>query len=162
MKTQTKIIALLLALCLLFCGCAVADQTVTADDLTITIPGNYKDYGDEDFSEGYTLVYGRNDAVVMALKEEFSIFEEYNMTLTLQEYADLVLQANNITDGVQEVNGILTFSFTNESNGESHSYQAAVFESEDAFWLIQAGCLTENFEENQETFMNILTSVKIG
>ena len=162
MKTNTKIIVLLMALCLLFCGCAVEDQTVTADDLTITLPGNYKDYGDEDFAAGYTLVYGHNDAVVMALKEEFTLFEEYGLTLTLQEYADLVLEANDITDGAQEVNGILTFTFTNDSDGESHSYQAAVFEGSDAFWLIQAGCLTENFEKYQETFLNILTSVKIS
>ncbi len=86
-KMQIRLLALLAVVCLIFCGCAVKDQTIVAEELTMTIPGDYVDCSAEDYAAGYTLVYGSQEAAVMALKEPIALFEEYGLyDMTVQDY----------------------------------------------------------------------------
>lgn len=155
-KIQIRLVALLAVLCLIFCGCAVEDQTVTVDGLTITIPGDYVDCGKEDYAAGYTMVYGSTDGAVMALKESRSVFAEYGLeNMTVEEYVQLLKEGYQLNLVTEESNGAITFTFENQGN----TYLAAAYASEDAFWLIQAGCPTGDFKSQEETFRNILNSV---
>lgn len=161
MKIQ-KLVLILLALCILFCGCGVSDKTVSVDKLSVTLPGNYADYSNESFASYYTFTYGYQDVAVMGLKEEFSMFREYGLDPTLGEYLDLVISANGITQPATEDNGLHTFSFSSEVDGVMYTYLAAVYEGSDAFWLVQAGCQSQNYEKNQALFRQILHSVTVS
>lgn len=161
MKTR-KFALVLSALCILFCGCGVSDKTVTVDKLSVTLPGNYADYSNESFSANYTFTYGYQDIAVMGLKEDFSLFREYGLDPTLEEYLNLVISANGITQPATEDNGLYTFSFSSDVDGVMYSYLAAVYEGSDAFWLVQAGCQSQNFGDNQELFRQILHSVTVS
>ena len=156
MKTRIRLLALLAAVCLIFCGCAVEDQIVTADELTITVPGDYIDCSAEDYAAGYTLVYGSKNGAVMVLKESRAAFEEYGLSdMTAQDYVQLLKEGYQLNLVTEEADGMVTFKFENEGN----TYLAGVFASDNAFWMIQAGCPTADFADQEETFRGILDSV---
>lgn len=151
-----RITALLLAACLLLGGCAPKNQTVTVEDLTITVPGNYQDYTGRDFTGSYTFAYGCQDISLMGLREEFAL---YSQRYDLAEYLELLLTASGADIQKQEIEGIPGYTFTAENQGKTYEYLAAVYMTEDAYWLVQIGCLQENFEKNQAAFREILTSI---
>lgn len=156
MKTQIRLIALLAVLCLIFCGCAKEDQVVTVQELTITVPGDYIDCSMEDYAASYTMVYGSKTGAVMALKELRSTFAEYGMeNMSVMEYAELLKEGYQLDTALVESNGMVSFTFENQGN----TYLAGAFATEDAFWLIQAGCPSGNFNSQKETLQKILNSV---
>ena len=163
MKKSISLIALMAALSLLLTGCGITqlleDQTINYGDLTMTLPGYYQDYSQQEFAQNYSFVYGFNDVAIMGLREEITLFTSYGSDLTLEEYAQMVIDGNGLNCEVETVDGLITFSFTSENSGQTHAYLAAVYQSARAFWLIQIGCLENNYENNREKFINILKTV---
>ena len=94
MKKRSLIALLLCAVLLLACGCTAKPKTFTASGMTIELT--------EDFAEkemvGFTAVYQSKDVFVFALKEEFEILGD---SMDLDEYADLVLEANQMDAAVE-------------------------------------------------------------
>ena len=159
MKTTIRLLALLAVVCLIFCGCSVEDKTITVDNMTMSVPGNYMDFSKEDYAAGYALVYGSQSGAVMVLKENRADFEAYGLAdMTAMDYVELLEQGYQLTNITEQSNGMVTFQFDNQGN----TYLAAVFADEDAFWLIQAGCPSDGFAKQEETFRNILNSVSFA
>jgi len=165
MRKYIALISLIMALAMVFTGCGLTkmmeDQTVNYGDLTMTLPGYYQDYSKQDFAQNYSFVYGFSDVAIMGLREEITLFTSYDSDLTLEEYAQLVIDGNGLNCEVETVDGLITFSFTSENSGQTHAYLAAVYQSARAFWLIQIGCLENNYENNREKFINILKTVNV-
>lgn len=157
MKKRVLGLALVLIL-VLSTGCGVfvdSPKTFTKSGLSITLT--------EAFSEKeyvtFTAYYLSSNMMVTALKEEFSLFD--GMNLTLDEYAQLVIEANSLDAEVSHENGLVCFTFQQAVNGKDFSYLAAVYEAEDAYWLVQLGCESGNFEKLKDEMVKYAQSVEV-
>ena len=101
----------------------------------------------------YTATYDSRDVAVIALKEEFSLFEGFE-NYTLEQYANLVIENNNMSDtDIKNVNGLMSFEYTyfNPETNKNYIYFSYVYKSGDAFWLVQVATeedkATEYFDD---------------
>ena len=57
--------------------------------------------------------------------------------------------------------GLYTFEYEASNAGQTFTYLGAVFEGEEAFWIVQAYCLSDEYEQHQADMMKWLKSVKV-
>ena len=154
-----KLFALLLvlSLCLTGCGSKVETAAHSYEDLTIHLPTNYIELTGEDFAEGLDFIFGCDPIAVNGLREEKATFEDYGLDLDLQTYAKLVILSNNVSATPEETDGILTFSY--ESGG--FTYVVTLWETETAFWTVQAYCPSEDYSSVKDAMWEILRSVTL-
>ena len=154
-----KLVSLFLILFLLLAGCAQNAPTITHtfDDLSIEIPENFINLSDDDFAADLDFVFGLDPIAVNGLREEKAIFEAYGLEVDLQRYAQLIISSNNIRTELEEQDGILTFSYT--SGG--FTYVVTLWETDAAFWTVQAYCPTENYSKVKNDIWEILSSVTV-
>lgn len=147
---------LVLLVSLVSCGEA-KPKTFTAEGVSVTLTDDFTKCS----VDGYTVAYDSKDVAVLVLKEAFSDFQ--GVELTLNEYASLVRQSNlsrNPTE-VIEKDGVYTmeFSFFNEDEEVTYKYLCAMYESDDAFWLIQFACKESSYDSLADTLMTYAKSV---
>ena len=152
-----KLIPLLLAV-LMLCGCVGSPapaEPVAAEfskaGMTVTLTDAFaeKEY------VSYTACYESADISVMALKEEYSLFDntDFSSASSLEEYAGLVWNANQFTGNVPLVTdgGLQYFEFDRSSNGNEYTYRAYVFKAADGFWLVQFVSRADRYAELADT-----------
>lgn len=112
--------------------------------------------------EGFTACYSADDAVVLVLKEPFTLadgFENYTVT----QYGELVIQKSNYSSQtkLEQQDGLNYFEYRykNEQNQQEYHYIATLFKSKDAFWLVQFAVLQTGFEEQRPQLMQWAKSV---
>jgi len=117
-------------------------KTFSSYGLTITLTDDFR----EADLENYTVAYDSKIAAVFALKEEFTLaegFEDY----TLEQYADLLIQVNNLGAAeIKNADGLTHFEyeFTNPQTNDVYQYFSYVYKTDDAFWLVQFAVLKDN------------------
>ena len=109
--------------------------TFSSDGITLTLTDDFSamDY------DPFTATFASREVAVYALKEPFTLAEGMD-SMTLDEYADIVIQNNNLSpDCKQTTNGQIhmTYDFFNEEMNTTYRYRAYVYKSDDAFWLVQ-------------------------
>ena len=120
-------------------------KTFSSNGMVITLTDEFR----ETDIENYTVAYGSKNVVVFALKEAFTLADGFG-DYTLEQYADLVVQANNVGSAeIKNVEGLTHFeySFTNPQTNDVYQYFSYVYKTNDAFWLIQFSTLNENVDE---------------
>ena len=154
-----KLILLLLVcvLCLTACGAEETTVPHAYEDLTIRIPTDYIDLSDEDFAEGLDFVFGLDPIAINGLREEKATLEAYGLEVDLQRYAKLLIAANNQSCQPTQTDGI--WNFTYEAN--DMTYVVTLWETEDAFWTVQAYCPTKDYPKVKKDIWNILSSVTV-
>ncbi len=152
-----KLLAFILVFVMIFsfAGCNVTDgkdKIFSYDEMSITLNEGFV----ESEMEGYNVCYDSKDIAVFVLKEEFSLmvgFEDY----TLDQYADLVLQANKErnpqTVKIDGLGNCIKYTFYNEELKQDYTYLAALYKSDSAFWMVQFTCKTEKYEEFEPYFI---------
>ncbi|MBR6652789.1 MAG: hypothetical protein IKL30_06455 [Anaerotignum sp.] len=159
-KTAIKLLTLCLAACLLLTACGGAKTTVFSyEGLTVEVPRNYKQITGAEV-DAYTFALANSKASMMGIREEKAIFEAYGLDPTLEEYANMVQAANQKEMDMSTYNGQIMMNFTSTVNGETYEYLASVYESEDAYWVIQCGCRSKDYEKYRGDFFSQLLSVK--
>lgn len=155
-----KVLAVLLALCLL-AGCgAQPNQTVTCGELSIQLPASFTDWSEDPVSAGLSFSYADEDTGVCGVFESKEYLQAYIPGLDAQGYAELFVESNGLSSGVILTDGIPTFSYT--SQGEpAIRYLCGVFESGENFWVVQAYCAAENFEASKAQLWEYITSVTV-
>jgi hypothetical protein len=88
--------------------------------------------------EGQTFSYVSDDVAIFCLKEDFDLI---NAT-SLENYLSIILEANNISSqNIIRDDGLLGFYYAapvkNNGKTELYHYYAYVYESDDAYWLMQ-------------------------
>ena len=161
-----KLLCVVLAfcLCLGLCACGqkdVASVSHTFEDLTISLPENFIDLSGEDFATGLAFLQGLDPIAVNGLREEKAVFAQYGLELDLERYAKLVIMANNLSVQPQETDGILSFTYEATTEGVSYTYVVTVWETEAAFWTVQAYCPTADYSEVHDQMWEILSSVNV-
>ena len=161
-----KVLSLILAVCLCLGLCACGKESAamiphTYEDLTISLPEDFMDLSQEDYAAGLAFLQGLDPIAVNGLREEKALFASYGLDLDLQRYAKLVVVANNLSIQPEEKDGILTFSYEAISDGVSYTYVVTLWETDQAFWTVQAYCPTENYPKVQDRMWQILKSVTV-
>lgn len=116
---------------------------------------------EEESYQGFTQCYESSSVAVFTLKEAFTLMaglEDY----TLEDYASLVVQSNNMDDSVLKTeNGILYFDYTAQGgDGDEYYYLATLHKGPDAFWLIQFATPASNDEKLRDQFISWAASVE--
>ncbi len=156
----SRLLILSIIACLLLTACSGGKTTIfTCEGLTVEVPKNYRQITGEE-AQAYTFALANSKTSMMGLREEKALFEAYGLNLTLDEYAMLVQTANEKEMNISTYNDQIMMNFTSMVDGETYEYLASVYESEDAFWLIQCGCLSSNYEKYRGDFFSQLLSVK--
>ena len=154
-----KLLLLLLVFSLCLGGCGLNEGTVTYtyEDLTIRIPEGYLELSGEDYAEDLTFLFGRDPVAVNGLREEKATFEAHGLKLDLKSYGALLLQSNNVLGTLQKKNGIYTFSY----EAGDLTYVATLYETDTAFWTVQAYCPTAKYNKLKNALWDILSSVTV-
>ena len=138
----------------------VADnaKVFSCEELRITLTDEFQEESGIDY---YTAVFDTDEEVVFILREDKSYFDE----ISLDDYAEMVVKANegvgHVIEKLHKKDGIPLFEYEydNESTGSTFSYYTTMFESDDAFWLVQFTCYAAEYKEHVETFHKYARSV---
>ena len=161
---KTRIIALVAAVLMLagaLVGCfGPTEKKFSKAGMTITLDSSFY----EKDVVSYTATYTSQQIVVMAIKEEFSLFEDAGVdadALTLDEYAELVLYGNMLEAEIEHKDGLTGFIFENDANGKTFKYSSYVFKGTDSFWFVQIGVESDKYEKNSEQIKTIAKSIVV-
>lgn len=163
---KRKLFPILAALILLLCGCTADDTSAepvakafSRAGMTLTLTDAFaeKEY------VTYTACYESADLSVMALKEEYSLFDntDFSSASTLEEYAGLVWSANQFAGNVPLVTegDLRYFEFERSANGNDYTYRAYVYKAADGFWLVQFVSRADRYAELRDTMQDYAASV---
>lgn len=120
-------------------------KTFFADGMSVTLTDEFR----ETEIENCVAAYDSKNIAVFVLKEPFTLaegFEDY----TLKQYADLLIQNNNMGSAeIKTVEGLTCFeyAFTNPETNDTFRYFSYVYKTDDAFWLIQFAVLSDNADQ---------------
>ena len=131
------------------------DKVFSQSGLTITLTDKFY----ERDMVPFTAVFGSSDLIIFALKEEFVLFE--NQNLSLKEYAEFVIAANQTDTTVKVVEGLTSFTFEDHVNGKDYVYFATVYKGDDAYWLLQFACETTKYESLRPAIIQYAKSVTV-
>ncbi len=157
-RTIAAILSVVLLLTAL-CGCELTTKQFTYKELTITAPRSMKDATDEQTANKADYVISNSTMAIFVLREAFSTFPDGYEDLTVEDYAELVLEANNMNDKLKKEGDLVTFTFRDTEDGVSYTYLAACYKSEEAFWLIQIACKTSQYDKMRDKMLDCLNSV---
>ncbi len=135
-------------------------KVFSSNGMSITLTDNFT----EETIQGYTVCYGSSDAAVFALRESFDLaegFEDY----TLEEYGELVLKNNKLTNSeLKKEQGLTYFEhkYTNSDNGITYSYFSALYKANDAFWMIQFAVPEKDADSFHQKIIEWAGSVKFA
>ena len=135
-------------------------KTFSSNGMTITLTDEFR----ETDIENYTVAYDSKNVAVFALKEAFTLADGFG-DYTLEQYADLVIQANNLSSTeIKTADGLTRFeyNFTNPETNDSYKYFSYVYKTNDAFWLIQFATLNENVDGYAQQITDWAKSVEFS
>ncbi len=161
-KRVFSILSILLALSFLISGCNLlaAEKDFQKGNMTITLTNEFVEQNYEGFTACYASVSG---VAIFALEEEFSLLEGFE-DYSLREYAELVIEGNNLSATVKESDGLIGFehNFYNSQTEEDWHYCSYVFKTNDAFWLFQFAALEEDIDDLRPSFVEWAKSIRFS
>ena len=145
----------------LLTGCFGDTKEFSCQDLTMSVPFTMKDVSGQ--GEFYKFDFALDSAkiAIFGLREHFSILPDAS-SMTVREYAEMVIRANNHQAMAIARSNEEYFYFTYEASTDegTFEYLAGCYKGEDAFWLIQIAAKKADFDK--ETFLGYLDSVEIN
>lgn len=109
-------------------------KTFTVQDMKITLTEDFQ----EKEQENYTNYLESKRVGVLILNETFDTFPGFE-DYSIEEYGELVLEANKSDSELKTDNGLCYFEFDNTgSDGKTlFHYTAYMYKGTDSFWLVQ-------------------------
>ena len=152
---------LLLCMLLLSASCSAKAKEFSKDGMHITLTDAFSEGKYYDMTAYYD--WEEEDVTVSAMKEEFSVLEENgeSTALSLEEYAEVLMEASELTAEVQTENGLTYFTFEKTPYDVTYLYYAMVFRTDDAYWLFQFVCPKEKQETYEAQFMEWAGSIRL-
>ncbi len=162
-KALISITALLVLCTLCLTSCNLLDptkmpeKTFTKEGISFTLT---EAFFETSVSE-YTVAYDSTGIAVWALREEFSLLEGFE-DYTLEQYANLLLDANDMKDKpLNEEDGLMwyEYDFENTQANTTYHYYTFVYKADDAFWMVQFACTVSNVEKYEDAIMGYAKKV---
>ena len=135
-------------------------KTFTVQGMSITLTKEFE----ESAHRGYTFVYEGEDVICVGLRESFDIAEGFG-DLSVREYGELVLEANELTDSeLKEKDGLLYFEYDNydEESKLGYHFFSYLFKSEDSFWMIQFSTLQNKADDCEADILKWVKTVEFN
>ena len=151
------IVAVLVGLAIGFWMNMPKDKTFSVSGIEITLTDEFEK---EDFS-GFDAGYVTNDVMVLLLKEHFSMLPG-SKDMTLEAYAQVVIENNGRKGTMSEENGVVYFEYTAVSGGETYHYIVTMHKGPDAFWLVQFCTLEADKDEYRDEIFEWAASVNFN
>lgn len=144
-KILKNVLVLLITITVfVFTGCSASAKTFSKEGMSIELTNDFveKEY------ISMTCYYESPEMLVMVLKEEFSLNPSVK-NWSIMQYAQAVGNANRLTsvDIYTSENGYAFFEYAKSSSGNDYTYFATCHKADDAFWLIQFGCFTKDYDD---------------
>ncbi len=157
MKHPAKLL-LCLALCLaLLTGCQKG-ETFVCEDLTLQLPEGYLDLQEDTGDTDADFLLGRDQVVIKGIAEDKAPLQEAS-DMTLQDYGELLLEANGLTCSLEQDGELYRFTYEASVDGVSYAYAGIVWEGDVHYWTVQIYCPAEVFTGKQQEIQQILDSV---
>jgi hypothetical protein len=128
------------------------------DEMSLYLPSGFS----EEQAQGYTKAFTDGTNVVLVLKEEKSLFGNY--ASNMEEYIQLVAEANK-SRGITEVqyeNGRPVFEYEYTSGSNTYKYYTSLYESDEAYWIVQFACLKQTYDKLRASFANMADIVSFN
>lgn len=162
MKKYLKLFSLLFIVLLVGAGCSLTakEKTYSVNGINVTMKDGF--YEKELVS--LTAYLESSDSIFTALKEEKATLKEAGLeNITLKEYAEAVVEANGLKEkDIIEKDGLTYFTYEKEVSGKTYFYLASVYQTNDAFWLVNFACDTKNKDSFQEDFIKWAKTVNFS
>ena len=162
MKRLFAIALLLVVFTGLFCGCQEDTQLVKKNGLQMKLPVYFEDKSSESYAKDYDFLYTYGGTGFLGIREKRSDFPEGYENMDLEAYGKFVIFGNQLPCELTKKDGFYTFTYKKVAPEGDLTYIAIILEDEDAFWTIQAYCLSSFYEENASFLWKTLTGAKIG
>lgn len=124
-------------------------KTFTSDGMTITLTDEFK----KEYFDNFTVCYTSKKSAVIALREGFYDYGVDCSHYTLEEYGDLLFEANDLDCELKRTDGLTYFEYSRVSEGEEFGYFAVIFKADDAFWMVQFSAEQKNMEKYKPDFI---------
>ena len=161
---RTVLCMLALALSLLLVACSPTDagtfaKTFSKNGFQITLTEEFTELEYENCEACFASI----TMSVTAWKES-KASNEYLQSITRRDYAELLREANadKNPSPLHVENGLIYFTDTvKDVNGLDNTLAVAVYESSDAFWIVEFGTFTEQYEPYKDTILSYAKTVKV-
>ena len=157
-----KILSLALVLVMLLGVLTGCSKEFTKEGLTISLTPSFTDQTDAGYTTDATFLYVSPSCAVIGTRDDRASLEALVGPLTLESYGSLIIDLNGTNSILSQVDGLYIFDYEATTEGLSYTYLSAVYESDDAFWLVQVYCGTEKYESQYDTMLGYLKSVTIS
>lgn len=104
----------------------------------------------EGTSDGFDAYYESDDVLVLASQETFDGDMEFAQ-MSLTEYGQLIMDANELGGYVNGGDGLVFFTYTESIDGDDYRYDVYLYKSSDAFWMIQFVTFADTTELYQDS-----------
>lgn len=131
-------------------------------DFTLMLPEGFTEKSD---NENVTCYFEGENELVTCLREprEDIISVAGKEELTLDEYAQLVIDANSLSSQIgKDDKGNTFFTYSQSVDNDEFFYYAVVKESDDAFWLFNFVCLQADKDTHTELFADWASRIEVA
>lgn len=155
-------LAIVILLCFgSLCGCNDDTKVYERGGLSLELPAYFEDKSSESFAGDYAFLYTYGGTGFLGICENRSDFPAGYENMGLEAYGKFVIFGNNLSCELEKKDGFYTFSYEKDTPEGKLTYVAILLESEDAFWTVQAYCLSSLYEKNTSFMWDSLTSAKL-
>ncbi len=144
----------------LLCGCVETNQTIKVDGLQMKLPTYFENKSSESYAAGYDFLYTYGGTGFLGIREKRSDFPFGYENMDLEAYGKFVIFGNQLPCELTKKDGLYTFTYKKAAPEGDLTYIAIVLEDADAFWTVQAYCLSNFYEENADFMWKALQSAK--
>ena len=158
-KTFKSFFAVVLAvLVFAFSGCSLLNKpkTFKKDEVSITLTNLFFELEDM----GFDYCIATYNMVVLFSKYGYSFTSE-EKDWTIQQYAQEFIDSNDLNDSVVKMSddGYAYVEYSGSYDGENYLYYATIHKTSTAFWLIQFGCISDEYEKAYEKIEKYASSI---
>lgn len=132
------------------------EKVFTADDMSITLTNDFY----EKSQVNYKTTYISEEIVIYVIKEDFSFFEDPN--ISLEEYADIIIYNNEIDSEVKQRDGLTCFTSIWPGQGNPLKNLGVVYRGDNAFWFFQFVCFEDEYDLYEDTIIDFAKSISFG
>ena len=161
MKRFLRVAVPILLFISIFCGCSDDTRTFQKGDLSIKLPSYFEDRSNESYAKSYDFLYTYGGTGFLGICEKRSDFPSGYEKMDLEAYGKFVIYGNNLSCELTKRDGVYTFTYEKDAPEGKLTYIAIVLETEDAFWTVQAYCLSKFYLENASLMWECLKSAKV-
>lgn len=145
-------ISLVLVLSLLT-ACASSPKTFTWNGLTIELSSGFIEHEVTNESASYANYFSTYVVVISYETVDSLVTLGYDSDMTVDEYAALSIEANELDTEVKTADGVTYYNYTGDADGTEYTYMATVHLLGNSFWLVQFASETKDYEKAEAEFL---------